>query len=192
MANPGGRKERGRKGKVYSVADLIPIRRALKRRGKTVVFTNGCFDLLHAGHIRLFRKARELGDVLIVALNEDRSVRNIKGPARPVFPLEERWEILEAIEDIDYLTSFSEETPRKIIAALVPDVLVKGGDWWPNQVIGREEVEAAGGKVVIVPYLQGSSTSSIIGKIRRLGSGKGSGSSGGPRISGKAHRRRTE
>jgi rfaE bifunctional protein nucleotidyltransferase chain/domain len=179
IANPGGNKKGRRGGKVHSIADLIPIRRDLKRRGKTVVFTNGCFDLLHAGHIRLFRKARELGDVLIVALNEDRSVRKIKGRARPVFPLEERWEILEAIEDIDYLTSFSEETPRKIIAALVPDVLVKGGDWRPNQVIGREEVEAAGGKVVIVPYLEGSSTSSILGKIRRLEPGQGSQSSGG-------------
>jgi rfaE bifunctional protein nucleotidyltransferase chain/domain len=173
MANLGGNKKGRRRGKVYSVTELTTIRRALKRQGKTVVFTNGCFDLLHAGHIRLFRKAGKLGDVLIVALNEDRSVRKIKGPARPVFPLEERWEILEAIEDIDYLTSFSEETPRKIIAALVPDVLVKGGDWGPNQVIGRDEVEAAGGKVVIVPYLRGSSTSSILGKILRLGAGQG-------------------
>ncbi len=188
MANLGGNKKGRRRGKVYSITDLITIRRALKEQGKTIVFTNGCFDLLHAGHIRLFRKAGKLGDVLIVALNEDRSVRKIKGPARPVFPLEERWEILEAIEDIDYLTSFSEETPRKIIAALVPDVLVKGGDWGPNQVIGREEVEAAGGKVVIVPYLRGSSTSSIIGKIMRLGARQGKRSLDEGKISGKTMR----
>ncbi len=186
-------KKAGWQGKVYSVAELIPIRRDLKRRGKTVVFTNGCFDLLHAGHIRLFRQAHRLGDVLIVALNDDRSVRKIKGPARPVFPLDERWEILAAIEDVDCLTSFSEETPRKIIAALVPDVLVKGGDWGPDQVIGREEVEAAGGKVVIAPYLKGSSTSSIIEKIKRLEPGKGNSSSTDSRISGQArHRRRRQ
>ncbi len=193
MTNSRRKKEGGRQGKVYSVAELIEIRRKLKRRGKTIVFTNGCFDLLHAGHIRLFRQARRLGDALIVALNDDRSVRKIKGRARPVFPLDERWEILEAVEDVDYLTSFSEETPRKIIAALLPDVLVKGGDWRPDQVIGREEVEAAGGKVVIVPHLRGSSTSSIIEKIKRLKPGKGNRSSTDSRISGQdRHRRRRQ
>jgi rfaE bifunctional protein nucleotidyltransferase chain/domain len=189
MTNSRRNKRGGRQGKVYSVAELIPMRRKLKRRGKTVVFTNGCFDLLHAGHIRLFRQARRLGDVLIVALNDDRSVRKIKGPARPIFPLEERWEILAAIEEVDYLTSFSEETPRKIIAALVPDVLVKGGDWGPDQIVGREEVEAAGGKVVIVPYLKGSSTSSTIAKIKRLESRKRNKSSADSRIPGKSRHR---
>jgi len=153
--------------KVRSVAELKKIRRRLKREGKTVVFTNGCFDLIHAGHIRLFKAAKKLGDVLIVALNEDASVRKIKGPGRPIFPLGERWEILGAVEAIDYLTSFSEETPRRIIAALLPDVLVKGGDWQPDQVIGREEVEAAGGKVVLFPYVEGHSTTSIIARILR-------------------------
>jgi rfaE bifunctional protein nucleotidyltransferase chain/domain len=129
--------------KIKSLRELLPIRRALRKRGKTVIFTNGCFDLLHAGHVRLFRKARELGDVLIVALNTDASVRKLKGPSRPVFPLRERLEILSAFADIDYVTWFAETTPRKIVAELVPDVLVKGGDWGPDRVIGRAEVETA-------------------------------------------------
>ena len=153
--------------KIKSVDALRGIRARLRRRGKTVVFTNGCFDLLHSGHVRLFRKARRLGDVLIVGLNADASVRRLKGPARPVLPLRERQEILAAIADVDYVTSFAEDTPRRIIAALLPDVLVKGGDWGPDRVIGREEVEAAGGRVVIVPYLEGRSSTSIIGKVLR-------------------------
>jgi D-beta-D-heptose 7-phosphate kinase/D-beta-D-heptose 1-phosphate adenosyltransferase len=148
--------------KVYPAAALARVRDRLRREGRTVVFTNGCFDLIHAGHIRLFRAARKLGDVLIVALNSDASVRRLKGPARPIYPLRERQEILAAVEDVGYVTSFSEDTPRRIIASLLPDVLVKGGDWKPDQVVGREEVEAAGGRVVIVDYLEGRSTSSII------------------------------
>jgi rfaE bifunctional protein nucleotidyltransferase chain/domain len=153
--------------KVKTLTNLLKIRARLRMQGKKVVFTNGCFDLIHGGHIELFRKAKSLGDVLIVALNTDASVRKIKGPSRPVFPLEERFEVLGAIEYIDYLTSFSEETPQKIIAALLPDVLVKGGDWPPDQVVGKKEVEAAGGRVVLVPYLKGHSSSSIIKKILR-------------------------
>jgi rfaE bifunctional protein nucleotidyltransferase chain/domain len=153
--------------KVKSLKAIKRIRAQLRRQGKKVVFTNGCFDLIHGGHIELFRKAKSRGDVLIVALNTDGSVRKIKGPQRPVFPLEERFEVLGAIEYIDYLTSFAEDTPQKIIAALLPDILVKGGDWRPGQVAGREEVEAAGGRVVIVPYLKGHSSSSIIRQIIR-------------------------
>jgi len=153
--------------KIKSVEALRGIRSRLRRRGKTVVFTNGCFDLLHTGHVRLFRKAKRLGDVLIVGLNSDASVRRLKGPSRPVLPLRERREILAAIADVDYVTSFDEDTPRRIIAALLPDVLVKGGDWGPDRVVGREEVEAAGGRVVIVPYLKGRSSTSIIEKVRR-------------------------
>jgi rfaE bifunctional protein nucleotidyltransferase chain/domain len=148
--------------KMATAAALVGIRNKLRKVGRTVVFTNGCFDLIHAGHIRLFRAAAKLGDVMIVALNSDASIRRLKGPSRPIFPLKERQEILAAVEDIDYVTSFSEDTPRRIIASLLPDVLVKGGDWQPDQVVGREEVEAAGGRVVIVPYLEGRSTSSII------------------------------
>jgi len=153
--------------KIKSAETLRGVRARLRREGKTVVFTNGCFDLLHRGHIRLFRKAKSLGDVLIVGLNTDASVRRLKGLFRPILPLRERQEVLAAVSDIDYLTSFSEETPRRIIAALLPDVLVKGGDWGPNRVVGREEVEAAGGRVVIVPYFKGRSSTSIIGKVLR-------------------------
>ena len=153
--------------KIKSLRELISIRRTLRREGQTVVFTNGCFDLLHGGHIRLFREAKRRGDVLIVALNTDASVRRIKGPLRPIFPLKERLEVLAAVADIDYLTWFSEETPRKTIAALLPDVLIKGGDWSPENVVGKAEVEAAGGRVVIVPYLKGRSSTSIIDRIIR-------------------------
>lgn len=153
--------------KILKFEGLAGIRRRFKRQGQKVVFTNGCFDLLHGGHIRLFREAKKLGDVLIVALNTDSSVRKIKGPARPVFPLRERFEILSAIEDIDYLTSFTADTPHEVISALLPDIMVKGGDWKPPEVVGKKEVEEAGGRVVIIPYLQGSSTSSIIRKIIR-------------------------
>ncbi len=152
-------------GKVKSLAQLRNIRARLRRQGKTVVFTNGCFDLLHGGHISLFRKAKVCGDVLIVALNTDASTRKLKGPSRPVFPLKERFEVLAAISDIDYLTSFSDPTPRRIIAALLPDILIKGGDWGTGEIVGREEVEAAGGKVVRAPYLKGHSSTNIIRKI---------------------------
>ncbi|NIM57890.1 MAG: D-glycero-beta-D-manno-heptose 1-phosphate adenylyltransferase [Candidatus Aminicenantes bacterium] len=146
-------------------ADLVKIRNKLKNKRKKVVFTNGCFDLLHSGHVHLFREAKKKGDVFIVAVNDDASVKKIKGTSRPIFPLEERIEILGAIEEIDYLTSFSEETPQKIIALLLPDVLVKGGDWKPDEVVGRKEVEEVGGEVVIIPYLEGSSSSEIIKRI---------------------------
>jgi len=153
--------------KIRSLRELVPVRRKLRREGQTVVFTNGCFDLLHGGHIRLFREAKRRGDVLVVALNTDASVRKLKGPSRPIFPLKERLEVLAAVADIDYLTWFSEDTPRTIIAALLPDVLVKGGDWTPDDVVGKAEVEGAGGRVVIVPYLKGRSSTSIIDKIIR-------------------------
>jgi len=160
--------KRVRGSKILPLEALVKVRREFRQRGLKVVFTNGCFDILHAGHIRLFREAKKQGDVLMVALNDDESVRRLKGPSRPVFPLEERWEMLEAIEDIDYLTSFGEDSPQRIIAALLPDVLAKGGDWKPEEVIGRKEVEAAGGRVVIVPYKKGHSSSSLIRKIVRL------------------------
>jgi len=151
--------------KIRSLGELVPVRRKLRREGQTVVFTNGCFDLLHGGHIRLFREAKRRGDVLVVALNTDASVRKLKGPSRPIFPLKERLEVLSAVADIDYLTWFAENTPRKIIAALLPDVLIKGGDWTPDEVVGKAEIEAAGGRVVIVPYFKGHSSTSIIDRI---------------------------
>jgi len=154
--------------KIVSQSDLLKIRKKLRSQGRSVVLTNGCFDLLHAGHIRLFHEAKAQGNVLVVALNDDASVRRLKGPSRPVFPLAERLEVLAAVSDIDYVTWFSEDTPQRIISALLPDVLVKGGDWTRDTVIGRPEVEAAGGKVVIVPYTKGKSTTNIIDKMRKL------------------------
>jgi D-beta-D-heptose 7-phosphate kinase/D-beta-D-heptose 1-phosphate adenosyltransferase len=154
------------KNKVKSLDELKKLREKLRLEGKTTVFTNGCFDVLHSGHIHIFRQAKECGDILIVAVNDDPSVRNLKGPSRPVFPLEERLEVLEAVESIDYLIAFSEPTPRELIQALLPDVLVKGGDWKIDEVVGREEVEGIGGRVVIIPYLPGRSSSQILNKIK--------------------------
>jgi len=131
------------------------------------VFTNGCFDLLHPGHIRLLEEARALGDALIVGLNSDASVRTLKGEGRPVIPERERAEILAALECVDAVVIFNEPTPREIIARLLPGVLVKGGDWRPDQIIGREEVEAAGGHVVSIPVVAGHSTTAMLEKIRQ-------------------------
>jgi D-beta-D-heptose 7-phosphate kinase/D-beta-D-heptose 1-phosphate adenosyltransferase len=137
-----------------------------KRNGLRVVFTNGCFDLLHPGHIRTLEEARQLGDALIVGLNSDASVRQLKGDGRPVIPERERAEILAALECVDAVVIFDEPTPREIISRLLPDVLVKGGDWPGDQIVGREEVEAAGGRVVLAPVVPGYSTSEILRKIR--------------------------
>ena len=137
-----------------------------KRNGRRLVFTNGCFDLLHPGHLRSLEQARALGDVLIVGLNSDSSVRQLKGPGRPVIPERERAEILAALESVDAVVIFDELTPREVIARLLPDVLVKGGDWPGDQIVGREEVEAAGGRVVLAPVVPGYSTSEILNKIR--------------------------
>ena len=155
--------------KEMTLEALREIRRELRIQGRRVVLTNGCFDILHAGHIHLFREAKSRGDVLIVAVNDDASVQKLKGASRPVFPLAERLEVLEAVSDIDYLIPFSEETPRNLVRALLPDVLLKGGDWRIENVVGREEVEGAGGEVVIVPYLPGKSTSAILEGIKALG-----------------------
>lgn len=154
--------------KSKTVEELLNIRKNLKNLGKKVVMTNGCFDLLHGGHIHLFREAKKYGDILIVALNDDASITKIKGPMRPIFKLSERIEILEAVEYINFLVSFKEETPKKLISRILPDVLVKGGDWGENEIVGREEVESAGGKVVVAPYLPGSSTTEIIEKVLQL------------------------
>jgi D-beta-D-heptose 7-phosphate kinase/D-beta-D-heptose 1-phosphate adenosyltransferase len=137
-----------------------------KRNGRRVVFTNGCFDLLHPGHIRSLEQARALGDVLIVGLNSDASVRQLKGEGRPVIPERERAEILAALESVDAVVIFDDFTPREVIARLLPDVLVKGGDWPGDQIVGREEVEAAGGCVVRAPVVPGYSTTDILKKIR--------------------------
>jgi D-beta-D-heptose 7-phosphate kinase/D-beta-D-heptose 1-phosphate adenosyltransferase len=145
--------------------DKLILHIAEIRRNRLVVFTNGCFDLLHPGHIRCLEQARSLGDLLIVAINSDASVQRMKGHGRPVVPQAERAELLAAV---DYVTVFEEDTPQQIIARLLPDVLVKGGDWGPDQIVGRAEVEAAGGKVVSVPLEPGYSTTSLLEKIRSL------------------------
>jgi D-beta-D-heptose 7-phosphate kinase/D-beta-D-heptose 1-phosphate adenosyltransferase len=144
-----------------------------KRNGRRVVFTNGCFDLLHPGHIRTLELARELGDVLIVGLNSDASVRQLKDEGRPLIPERERAEILAAMESVDVVIIFDDLTPQKVIAELLPDVLVKGGDWADDRIVGRQEVEAAGGRVVSAPVAPGYSTTDIVRKIREAGAVSG-------------------
>jgi D-beta-D-heptose 7-phosphate kinase/D-beta-D-heptose 1-phosphate adenosyltransferase len=139
-----------------------------KRNGRRVVFTNGCFDLLHPGHLETLERARSFGDALVVGVNSDRSVREMKGAGRPILPERERAEILAALECVDGVVIFDEPTPREIISALLPDVLVKGGDWASDAIVGREEVEALGGKVISIPVVPGYSTSAILERIRRL------------------------
>lgn len=140
---------------------------ALRRRGKRIVFTNGCFDLLHVGHVRYLRQAKSLGDVLIVAVNSDRSVKRLKGQGRPIQNEQDRLEILACLESVDYLTLFDEDTPLAVIERLQPDVLVKGGDWPPDRIVGRQVVEKRGGKVVTIPYVPGASTTDLVRKIRQ-------------------------
>jgi len=137
-----------------------------KRHGRRVVFTNGCFDLLHPGHMQTLEQARTLGDVLIVGLNSDAGVRRLKGEGRPVIPESERAEILAALECVDAVVIFDEPTPREVIARLLPDVLVKGADWADDKIVGREEVEAAGGRVVSMPVVPSYSTTEMLRKIR--------------------------
>jgi rfaE bifunctional protein nucleotidyltransferase chain/domain len=141
-----------------------------KRNGRIVVFTNGCFDLLHPGHIQSLEQARALGDALVVGINSDASVRELKGAGRPIFPELERAEILASFECVDAVVIFNQPTPREIIGALLPDVLVKGGDWPGDQIVGRAEVEAAGGHVVSIPVVQGYSTTEVLRKIRESAS----------------------
>ena len=141
-----------------------------KHNARRVVFTNGCFDLLHPGHIRCLEQARSLGDLLIVAINSDSSVCALKGPGRPVFPQEERAEILAALACVEFVTIFDAPTPCDLIARLLPDVLVKGGDWGAGEIVGRAEVESAGGRVVSVPVEPGYSTSAILDRMRCAGS----------------------
>jgi len=151
-------------GIFYSRDDLIRARAGWKAAGKTVILTNGCYDLLHPGHIRLLEKARSLGDVLILALNSDDSVRRLKGPSRPLMAEEERAEVALGLEAVDAVTVFDEDTPRELIAAVLPDVLIKGADW-AHWIAGREEVEAAGGKVMALSLEPGYSTTGIVEAI---------------------------
>ncbi len=147
--------------------ELLKQREAWRRSGRRLVFTNGCFDLLHAGHVALLESARALGDVLIVAINSDASVAKLKGSGRPLVPERERAELLLALEPVDRVVVFTEETPRQAVAALVPDVLVKGADWGADAIVGSDTVEAAGGRVVRVEIVPGRSSSAILERIRR-------------------------
>ena len=150
--------------KLYTRAALIAARVNWKKEGKRVVFTNGCYDLLHPGHIRLLEQARSLGDILILALNSDDSVRRLKGPTRPLLSEQERAEVASGLAAVDAITVFDEDTPRELIAAVLPDVLVKGADW-AHWIAGREEVEAAGGQVMALALEPGYSTTGIVEEI---------------------------
>jgi rfaE bifunctional protein nucleotidyltransferase chain/domain len=158
-----------------SLTDKILTREALLERleplrgVKRLVFTNGCFDLLHPGHVDLLARARALGDVLILGLNSDASVKGLKGASRPVVKLEDRALVLAGLSCVDFITAFDDATPLALIEAIVPDVLVKGGDWPEEAIVGREAVRAAGGSVVSLPLLPGYSTTGLIERIRRLG-----------------------
>lgn len=153
-------------GKVVPLDELKEIVERERAAGKKIVFTNGCFDLIHVGHVRCLREAKRRGTLLIVAVNSDRSVRKLKGERRPVVPEEERAEIISAFASVDYVVVFSEETPAGIIEVLKPDVLVKGGDYREKDIVGREVVEAGGGEVITIPLSRGHSTKGLLEKIR--------------------------
>jgi rfaE bifunctional protein nucleotidyltransferase chain/domain len=155
-------------GKVLSHEELLRVRARLRAEGRRLVFTNGCFDILHVGHVRYLADARRLGDALLVAINSDRSVRALKGPNRPVMSEAERAEILAALSSVDFVTVFDDESPRALISEVLPDVLVKGGDYRPDEIHGREEVERAGGRVLSLPFVEGASTTGIIDRIREI------------------------
>ncbi len=153
------------KEKIKERKELLRIVKNLKTKGKRIVFTNGCFDLLHVGHVRYLEEAKALGDVLVVGVNSDSSVRKLKGPKRPILPEKERTEILSALGCVDYVTIFNEVDPLKLITSLKPSLLVKGGDWTREQIVGREVVERSGGELIIIPFVKGASTSNVIDTI---------------------------
>ena len=152
-------------GIVVSRAELTQIREKLKREGKKVVFTNGCFDIVHRGHVDYLTKAKALGDVLLVGMNTDASVKRLKGPARPVVCQDDRAFVLSAFGAVDYVCLFEEDTPQELIRAVVPDVLVKGSDWAVDSIVGKDIVEAAGGTVQTIEFVPNRSTTDIIKKI---------------------------
>lgn len=155
------------KAKILSIEEMLLERERLRSQRARLVFTNGVFDVLHVGHVRYLAQAHALGDALVVAINSDRTVRELKGADRPVFDQAERAEILAALRQVDYVVVFDEISPRKLISQLLPDVLVKGGDYQLDQIHGREEVEAAGGKVVSLPFVDGASTTTLIERMKK-------------------------
>jgi D-beta-D-heptose 7-phosphate kinase/D-beta-D-heptose 1-phosphate adenosyltransferase len=158
-------------GKVLNLEELLRVREGLRAEGRRLVLTNGCFDILHVGHVRYLAEARRLGDALLVAINSDRAVRALKGSNRPVMNEAERAEILAALEAVDFVTVFDDESPRAFITEVLPDVLVKGGDYRLDDIHGREEVERAGGRVLTLPFIEGTSTTGIIERIRMRAEG---------------------
>jgi len=152
--------------KIVDRASIVLRAAEARRAGKRIVFTNGCFDLLHVGHVRYLAAARNAGDLLVVAINDDASVRRLKGPERPLVTAAARAEVLAALAAVDYVTIFGEDTPAEVIDALVPNVLVKGADWAPDQVVGREVVEAHGGRVLLIPVVEGFSTTALVDRLR--------------------------
>ena len=156
--------------KLLDLPRLLKEVRSLKNKGHKIVFTNGCFDLLHPGHIAYLQAARQMGDILIVGLNSDRSVKEIKGAARPILTEVERAIVLSGLESVSFVTIFDESTPLDLIRSILPDVLVKGGDWGLSEIVGRKEVEDAGGKVVALRYEAGYSTSRIVERILKQNS----------------------
>jgi D-beta-D-heptose 7-phosphate kinase/D-beta-D-heptose 1-phosphate adenosyltransferase len=148
--------------------ELLRAREELRAAGRTLVFTNGCFDILHVGHVRYLAAARSLGGALLVAVNSDRSVRALKGAGRPVMNERERAELLAALSSVDFVTVFDEDSPRRLISEVLPDVLVKGGDYELDEIHGREEVEAAGGRVLALPFVEGASTTGIIERVKAV------------------------
>ena len=151
--------------KIKGLDELLKDVSHHKKEGKKIVFTNGCYDLLHVGHVRCFKEGKTLGDTLIVAINSDRSVRALKGSPRPIVPEKERAEIIAALECVDFVTIFEQDDPLEIISAIKPDILVKGGDWALNTIVGRDIVESYGGKVIALPLVPGVSTTRIIETI---------------------------
>jgi rfaE bifunctional protein nucleotidyltransferase chain/domain len=154
-------------GKVLDLRALTEERKTARNQGKRFVFTNGCFDVLHRGHVELLRAAKALGDILCVGINSDSSVRRLKGERRPVVKEADRAAVLAALECVDFVTAFDQDTPAELIAALRPDVLVKGADYAMDRIVGRQEVEGAGGTVVRIPLLEGYSTESFLQEIAR-------------------------
>ncbi|MFA6109243.1 MAG: adenylyltransferase/cytidyltransferase family protein [Candidatus Latescibacterota bacterium] len=156
------------RAKIVSRPVLLALRLRLRREGRIVVFTNGCFDLVHRAHVEYLREARRLGDLLVVGLNDDDAVRALKGPGRPLMTAADRAVILAELESVDYVCVFPEVSVRGLVADLLPDVLVKGGDYRPEEIVGREEVERTGGVVRAVSHWPGCSTSSLIERVRSL------------------------
>lgn len=157
---------------VLSLTELVRVVRRLQAKGKVIAFTNGCFDLLHAGHLDTLDRIRRRADLLIVGVNSDASVRRLKGPGRPLVPARERARLIAALKPVDLVTIFSEPTPLRLIRAIRPDILAKGGDWKRGEIVGREIVESYGGKVLVVPYMKAHSTSRLLQRIE-MGSKRG-------------------